>query len=195
MTQEETRLKEIEEQIESLKKERTALKEKISSVNDDANFTRMLSRVEMKVAFGNVLFIYCSDDEGLEHYDSYQNHTDGTYKFMSDLIGKIAKKLGNPKYYDLKDKFQKPYSVINGIFVIAIGVCIFLYSFLRDVGAIGGASSLLILGLMYFFLPFPPEIMIHKYKLKKSILITKIIAGVIFVLGLIVLIFYLTHII
>ena len=85
------------------------------------------------------------------------------------------------KYYALKDKFQKPYSVINGIFVIAIGICIFLYSFLRDVGAIGG--------------PFPPEIMIHKYKLKKSILITKIIAGVIFVLGLIVLIFYLTHII
>lgn len=99
------------------------------------------------------------------------------------------------KYYDLKEKFQKPYAVINGIFVIAIGVCIFLYSFLRDVGAIGGASSLLILGLMYFFLPFPPEIMIHKYKLKKSILITKIIAGVIFALGLIVLIFYLTHII
>ena len=109
MTQEETRLKEIEEQIESLKKERTVLKEKISSVNDDANFTRMLSRVEMKVAFGNVLFIYCSDDDGLEHYDSYQNHTDGIYKFMSKLIDKIVKKLGNPKYYDLKDARDSRY--------------------------------------------------------------------------------------
>ena len=37
--------------------------------------------------------------------------------------------------------------------------------------------------------------MIHKYKLRKSILITKIIAGIIFALGLIVLIFYLTNII
>ena len=99
------------------------------------------------------------------------------------------------KYYDLRDKFQKFYSVINGIFVSAIGVCIFLYSFLRDIGAIGGASSLLILGAMYFFLPFPPDIMIHKYQLKKSIKITKIIAAVIFALGLLVLIFYLTGVI
>ena len=96
------------------------------------------------------------------------------------------------KYYDLREKFQKPYSVINGIFVIAVGVCIFLYSFVRDVGAIGGGSALMILGLMYFFLPFAPDVMIHKYKLKKSLLITKIIAAVIFGLGGIVLIFYFT---
>lgn len=99
------------------------------------------------------------------------------------------------KYYDLRDKFQKPYAAINGIFVIAIGICIFLYSFLRDIGAIGCASSLLILGVMYFFLPFPPDVMVQKYKLKKSIFITKIIAGVIFGLGLLVLILYLTNII
>lgn len=98
------------------------------------------------------------------------------------------------RYYDIKDKFQKVYAVINGIFVIAIGVCIFLYSFLPDVGAIGGAAALLILGIMYFFLPYPPEVMIHKYKLKKSIKITKIIAGVVFTLGVMVLIFYLTGI-
>lgn len=99
------------------------------------------------------------------------------------------------QYYELKEKFQKPYSIINGIFVIAIGVCIFLYSFLRDVGAIGGGSSLLILGVMYYFLPFPPDVMIHKYKLKKSIKITKIIAAVIFALGALVLIFYFTGVI
>ena len=99
------------------------------------------------------------------------------------------------RYYDLKEKFQKPYSVINGIFVIAIGICIFLYSFLRDVGAIGAASSLLILGIMYFFLPFPPEVMIHKYKLKKAVKITKILAIIIFALGAMVLTFYFTGII
>ena len=99
------------------------------------------------------------------------------------------------KFYDLRDKYQKPYAVINGIFVISIGICIFLYSFMRDVGAIGGASSLLILGIMYFFLPFPPDVMIHKYQLKKSIKITKILAAIIFSLGVLVLIFYFTHII
>ena len=98
-------------------------------------------------------------------------------------------------FYELREKYQKLFSVLNGIFVLAIGFCIFFYSFLRDVGAIGGAASLLILGLMYFFLPYPPDVMINKYKLKKSIQITRIIAGVLFFLGLLVLIFYLTGII
>ena len=98
-------------------------------------------------------------------------------------------------FYDLREKYQKPFSVFNGIFVLAIGICLFLYSFARDIGAIGGASSLLILGLIYFFLPFPPEVMIHKYQLKKSIFITRIIAGVLFFLGILVLIFYLTGVI
>lgn len=102
---------------------------------------------------------------------------------------------GANRFYDLREKFQKPYSVINGIFVIAVGICIFLYSFLRDAGAIGGGASLLILGAMYFFLPFPPEAMIHKYKLKKSIKFTKIIAAAIFALGALVLIFYFTGVI
>ena len=99
------------------------------------------------------------------------------------------------RFYDLREKFQKPFAVINGICVIAVGICIFLYSFLRDIGAIGGSSALIILGTMYFFLPFPPDVMIHKYKLKKALFISKIIAGVILALGLIVLIFYLTGVI
>lgn len=99
------------------------------------------------------------------------------------------------EFYELREKYQKPFSVINGIFVVAIGICIFLYSFIRDVGAIGGASSLLILGVMYLFLPFPPDVMIRKYKLKKSIFFSRIIAGVLLLLGVIVLILYFTHII
>lgn len=102
---------------------------------------------------------------------------------------------GANRFYELREKFQKPYAVFNGIFVITIGISIFLYSFLRDVGALAGAGSLMILGIMYFFLPFPPDVMIQKYKLKKSIKITKIIAAVIFALGLIVLILYLTNVI
>ena len=102
---------------------------------------------------------------------------------------------GANKYYDLREKFQKPYAVINGIFVIAVGICIFLYSFLRDVGAIGGGSALVILGVMYYLLPFAPDVMIQKYKLKKAIFITKIIAAVVFTLGVLVLIFYFTGVI
>lgn len=102
---------------------------------------------------------------------------------------------GANKYYDLREKFQKPYAVVNGIFVIAVGICIFLYSFMRDVGAIGGGSALVILGVMYFFLPFAPDVMIQKYKLKKSIFITKIIAAIIFALGLTVLTLFFTGVI
>ena len=99
------------------------------------------------------------------------------------------------KFYDLREKYQKIFAVLNGIFVIALGICLFLYSFARDIGALGGVAALLILGITYFFLPFPPDVMIQKYKLQKSIKITRIIAGVLFGLGILVLIFYLTHII
>ena len=97
-------------------------------------------------------------------------------------------------FFEMREKFQKPFSVINAIFVIAIGICIFLYAFSSNIGAVGAAVSMLILGVMYFFLPFPPDIMIHKYKLKKAILITKIIAGILFLLGVIVLILHFTGI-
>ena len=99
------------------------------------------------------------------------------------------------KFYDLREKHQKLFAVVNGICVIAIGICIFLYSFLRDVGALGAAFALIILGIMYFFLPFPPDIMIHKYKLKKSLMICRIVAAILFVIGIIVLILYLTKVI
>lgn len=98
-------------------------------------------------------------------------------------------------FFEMREKYQKLFSVINGIAVLAIGICLFLYSFTRGVGAIGGAAALLILGVMYFFLPFPPDVMIQKRKLKKSIFITKIIAGVLILLGIIVLILYFTNII
>ncbi len=92
-------------------------------------------------------------------------------------------------FFDKRDKFQTFFSVINGIFVLAIGVCIFLYSFMPAVGLFGIASSLLILGTMYMFLPFPPDLFIEKYKLKKAIQLARIIAGVLLALGVGVLIY------
>lgn len=92
-------------------------------------------------------------------------------------------------FYDLRDKFQKVFSVINGIFVLGIGVCIFLYSFMPNVGLIGGGGCMTILGVMYLFLPFPPDVFIEKQKLKKAIFLTRIIACVILVIGAAVLIY------
>ena len=91
-------------------------------------------------------------------------------------------------FYDLKEKFVKLFAIVNGICMISIGICIFAFSFMPAVGLYWGASALLILGLMYFFLPFPPDTMIDRFKIKKSIFICRIIAGVIFAIGLSVLI-------
>ena len=92
-------------------------------------------------------------------------------------------------FYDKREKFQKFFSVINGIFVLAIGVCIFLYAFLGNIAVIGIGASLTILGTMYMFLPYPPDVFIEKLKLKKSIQITRIIAGILLVLGVAALIY------
>ena len=99
------------------------------------------------------------------------------------------------RFYDLKEKFQKPFSILNGVFVLALGIFLFVYSFARGIGAIGGSVSLMILGITYLFLPFPPEVMIQKYKLQKSIKITRIIAAALLGLGILVMILFLTNVI
>lgn len=92
-------------------------------------------------------------------------------------------------FYDKREKFQKLFSVINGVFVLAIGICIFLYSFMPGIGVLGVGVSLTILGTLYMFLPFPPDVFIEKQKLKKAIFITRIIAGVLLAIGVPVLIY------
>ncbi len=92
-------------------------------------------------------------------------------------------------FYDKRDKFQKLFSVINGIFVLAIGVSIFLYAFMPEVGLLGAGVSLTVLGVMYLFLPFPADIFIERKKLKKAILLTRIIAAILLAIGIGVLIY------
>ena len=86
-------------------------------------------------------------------------------------------------YYDLKEKFIKLFAVVNAICVLSIGICIFVFSFMPPVGMYGGAAAFLILGLMYFFLPFPPDNWLDRIKIEKSIMIVRIIAGVFFLIG------------
>lgn len=92
------------------------------------------------------------------------------------------------KFYTLRENFTSIFSVLNGIFVLCIGIGIFVFSLHHTAGSIMITASLLILGVVYFLFPFPAEIMIHKYKLKKAIEITKIIAIALFTLGIIALI-------
>lgn len=88
-------------------------------------------------------------------------------------------------FYELQEKFSKLFSVLNGIFVMAIGILIFAFSFLPGFAVYGIAISLLVLAVLYFFCPFPPDVMIHKYKIKKSIKFCRIISLMLFTLSII----------
>ena len=102
--------------------------------------------------------------------------------------------IGANNYYDKKEKYQKVFSVINGIFVLGVGICIFLYSFLPGGGAGGLALCLIVLGVTDLLLPFPADIMIEKFKLKKAVFLTRVIAGVVLLLGILTLILLLAGI-
>ena len=94
------------------------------------------------------------------------------------------------RFFDMRDKYQKLFAVINGIFVLGIGIFIFLYSFMPAVGVIGLSSCLMILGTTYMLIPLPVESMIERYKLKKAIFITRVVAGILLGLGVIALILF-----
>ena len=97
-------------------------------------------------------------------------------------------------FYITRGKYQTLFSVFNGIFVLGIGISIFLYAFAPKTASISGAVCLLGLGILYFIFPFPPDVMIDKYKIKKSVFIAKIISIVLFVLGALVMTLSLTGI-
>lgn len=89
------------------------------------------------------------------------------------------------KYYDMRDKIQTIMSIINGVGVMSIGIGIFVFSFLKAVGAYMVAIPLVILGILYLLFPVPADVMIQKYKIEKSVKLTRIIAVVLLVLGII----------
>ena len=100
--------------------------------------------------------------------------------------------IGANNFFDKKERFQKFFMVINGVFVIGIGIFLFLFAILPEVSAIGISSCLLILGVTYMLLPFPVDTMIERFKLKKAIFLTRIIAGILLALGVLVLVLFLT---
>lgn len=88
------------------------------------------------------------------------------------------------KFYEVRDKISKLIGVINGISILSIGIGLFIFSMIREVGAYMVAIPTVILGILFLLFPIPADVMIQKLKLKKAIKITRIIAGVVLVLGI-----------
>lgn len=87
------------------------------------------------------------------------------------------------KFYELREKFEHIFSIINGICVFGIPIGIFIFSFSRTLGMIISTVSFFILGIMLILLPFPTDNMISKYKIKKAVTITRYIGLAVIALG------------
>lgn len=87
------------------------------------------------------------------------------------------------KFYELRERYEHIFSVVNGICVFGIPIGIFIFSFLRPVGMLVTVLSCLVLGIMLILLPFPTENMISKHKIKKSVKITRYIGMAVLALG------------
>ena len=93
------------------------------------------------------------------------------------------------QFYEKRERFTGVFSVLCAVCVLAIGIGIFVFSFLKTAGTIAVVTSCLILALLLFFLPFPTEGMIEKQKIEKAVKQTRIISYVVLGFGIIFLIF------
>lgn len=89
------------------------------------------------------------------------------------------------QFYERNEKFQKLFSVMNAVCVMAIPIGIFLFSLVNDVGFAIVAFAVLLLGITDTLLPFPVENMITKFKIQKAEKITRIIALIVLALGIV----------
>ena len=71
------------------------------------------------------------------------------------------------KFYEVRDKISKLIGVINGISILSIGIGLFVFSMIREVGAYMVAIPTVILGILFLLFPIPADVMIQKLKLKQ----------------------------
>ncbi|MCH5296090.1 MAG: hypothetical protein J1E85_00305 [Ruminococcus sp.] len=95
------------------------------------------------------------------------------------------------KFYELRERFEHFFSIINSICVFGIPIGLFVFSFARTLGMIVAVISFLVLGIMLILLPFPTDNMISKYKIKKAVKVTRYIGIGVIVLGIISFVFML----
>ncbi len=93
------------------------------------------------------------------------------------------------KFYEKRESIEKLIGIINGICVLSIGIGLFIFSFSAAIGAYMVAVPLDILGLLFLLFPIPADVMINKHKIEKSVKITRIIALIVLVLGVIASVF------
>lgn len=93
------------------------------------------------------------------------------------------------KFYDMQEKISTIMGIFNGVCVMSIGIGLFVFSFFKEVGAYMVSVPLLILGLLFLLFPMPADVMIEKYKIQKSVKLTKLIAIILLALGAIALTF------
>lgn len=93
------------------------------------------------------------------------------------------------RFYEKRDAIEKLIGIINGICVLSIGIGLFIFSFSKALGGYMVSIPLDILGILFLLFPIPADVMINKYKIEKSVKITRIIAIIVLVLGIIASVF------
>lgn len=93
------------------------------------------------------------------------------------------------KFYETEEKYTKLFSVLCAICVLGVGIGIFMFAFLKILGTVIVVSASFILAILLFFLPFPTENMISKFKIEKSVKYVRIISYIVFGFGIAFLIF------
>ena len=92
------------------------------------------------------------------------------------------------KFYSTRERYTKIFSVLNIIGVFGIPVGLFLSAIDTSIGFSLTAFSLMLVGITCFLLPFPVENMIISMKIKKAVFVTRLIAAVFFLLGVVLMI-------
>ena len=95
---------------------------------------------------------------------------------------------GANKFYDMRDRISKVIAIFNGICVMSIGLGLFIFSMFKDIGAYMVSIPMVILGILFLLFPVPADVMIQKMKIKKAVNVTRYIAGILLVLGIIALV-------
>lgn len=115
---------------------------------------------------------YCGKE--ISYYDQY----------CSDECQKNA-----VDFYEKKEKYTGLFSVLCAVCVLSIGVGIFMFAFFAEIGTAMVVGCCAVLALLLFFLPFPTDNMISKYKVKKAVKYTKYVALGVLLIGVAFLIF------
>lgn len=92
-------------------------------------------------------------------------------------------------FYEKRERYTGLFSVLCAVCVLAIGIGIFAFSFIKPVGTIMVVGCCILLAVLLFFLPFPTENMISKYKIEKAVKSTRTVSYFVLAVGILFLLF------